>query len=138
MARHTLSAETLSDLRRQLAPLALRSAERRQRIQAAAAFYGVSEPTLYRLLRQRQHPRALGRADRGQPRVLPKAELERYLDRIGNCILCDPLVERELKFSGRPQSHALCNAVFHEGVSPSLLVQECKHIPQVSDWSSKT
>lgn len=77
MARHTLSPDTLSDLRRQLAPLPPRSAERRHRIQAAAAFYGISEPTLYRLLRQRQHPRALGRADRGIPRVLPKAELER-------------------------------------------------------------
>ena len=82
MARHTLSPDTLSELRRQLAPLPSRSAERRQRIQAAAAFYGVSEPTLYRLLRQRQHPRALGRADRGIPRVLPKAELERYLELI--------------------------------------------------------
>ena len=82
MPRHPLSPDTLSDLRRQLAPLPPRSAERRQRLQAAAAFYGVSEPTLYRLLRQRQHPRALGRADRGIPRVLPKAELERYLELI--------------------------------------------------------
>ena len=82
MAQHTLSPDTLSDLRRQLAPLPPRSAARRQRIQAAAAFYGVSEPTLYRLLRQRSHPRALGRADRGIPRVLPKAELERYLELI--------------------------------------------------------
>ena len=82
MARHTLSPDTLSDLRRQLAPLPPRSAERRHRIQAAAAFYGISEPTLYRLLRQRPHPRALGRADRGIPRVLPKAELERYLELI--------------------------------------------------------
>jgi hypothetical protein len=46
MARHTLSPDTLSDLRRQRAPLPPRSAERRPRIQAAAAFYGVSEPTL--------------------------------------------------------------------------------------------
>src|SRR5215468_10020029 len=82
MARHALSPDTLSELRRQLAPLPPRSAERRRRIQAAAAFYGVSEPTLYRLLRQRQHPRSLGRADRGVPRVLPKADLERYLERI--------------------------------------------------------
>src|SRR5919108_4441152 len=82
MPRHPLSPDTLSELRRQLAPLPPRSAERRQRLQAAAAFYGVSEPTLYRLLRQRQHPRALGRADRGIPRVLPKAELERYLELI--------------------------------------------------------
>jgi len=37
MARHTLSPDTLSELRRQLAPLLPRSAERRQRLQAAAA-----------------------------------------------------------------------------------------------------
>src|SRR5215471_16776266 len=82
MARHTLSPDTLSDLRRQLAPLPPRSAERRQRIQAAAAFYGVSEPTLYRLLRQRRHPQALGRADRGNPPVLPKAGLGSLLEPI--------------------------------------------------------
>jgi len=82
VARHPLSPDTLSALRRQLAPLPPRSAERRQRIQAAATFYGVSEPTLYRLLRQRQSPRALGRADRGIPRVLPTAALERSLERI--------------------------------------------------------
>jgi len=82
MSRHTLSSEALSDLRRQLDPLPPRSAERRHRIQAAAAFYGVSEPTLYRLLRQRRHPRSLGRADRGVPRVLPKAALARDLELI--------------------------------------------------------
>src|SRR5499426_3743394 len=82
MSQHTIASEALSDLRRQLEPLPPRSAERRHRIQAAAAFYGVSEPTLYRLLRQRKHPRALGRADRGVPRVLPKAELEQCLELI--------------------------------------------------------
>jgi transposase len=80
MLRHAISPEALSDLRRQLEPLPPRSAERRRRIQEAAAFYGVSEPTLYRLLRQRRQPRSLGRADRGAPRVLPQAELERYLE----------------------------------------------------------
>ena len=80
MSRHAISPEALSDLRRQLDPLPPRSVERRHRIREAAAFYGVSEPTLYRLLRQRRQPRSLGRADRGAPRVLPKAELERYLE----------------------------------------------------------
>jgi len=42
----------------------------------------VSEPTLYRLLRQRSQLRVLGRSDRGVPRVLPPAELERYLELI--------------------------------------------------------
>ncbi len=72
MPRHPLSPDTLSELRRQLAPLPPRSAERRQRIQAAAAFYGVSEPTLYRLLRQRQHPRALGVPTGASPGSYPK------------------------------------------------------------------
>jgi hypothetical protein len=82
MARHTMAPDTLSEIRRQLALLSPRSAERRHRIHAAAAFYGISEPTLYRLLRQRQPPRALGRVDRGTPRVLPKAALERSLELI--------------------------------------------------------
>src|SRR6266481_2526933 len=82
MSRHAISPAALSDLRRQLETLPPRSAERRHRIQEAAAFYGVSEPTLYRLLRQRRQPRSLGRADRGAPRVLPKADLERYLELI--------------------------------------------------------
>jgi hypothetical protein len=63
--------------------------------------------------------------------------LEEYVHRIGFFILCDPLVERGQWSSGRPQSYTLCNSVLHEGVSPSLLVQECKHIPQAGDWSSR-
>src|SRR5262245_46579426 len=82
MLRKAIALEALLDLRRQLGTLPPRSAERRRLIQEAAVFYGVSEPTLYRLLRQRRHPRSLGRADRGSPRVLPKAELERYLELI--------------------------------------------------------
>src|SRR5919197_90056 len=82
MSRKAISPEALLDLRRQLGPLPPRSAERRRLIQETAAFYGVSEPTLYRLLRQRRYPRSLGRADRGSPRVLPKAELERSLELI--------------------------------------------------------
>src|SRR6266705_3971658 len=88
MSRHAISPEALSDLRRQLEPLPPRSAERRHRIQEAAAFYGISEPTLYRLLRQRRQPRSLGRADRGAPRVLPTAELERYLEVIAALKVC--------------------------------------------------
>jgi Helix-turn-helix domain len=82
MSRKAIAPEALLDLRRQLGTLPPRSAERRRLIQETAAFYGVSEPTLYRLLRQRRHPRALGRADRGSPRVVPKADLERYLELI--------------------------------------------------------
>ena len=82
MARKAISAEALTDLRRQLGALPTRSSQRRRLIQEASTFYDVSEPTLYRLLRQRRQPRSIGRSDRGSPRVLPKAELERYLELI--------------------------------------------------------
>ena len=82
MSRTALSAEALVDLRRQLGALPTRSSERRRLVQEASTLYGVSEPTLYRLLRQRRHPRTIGRSDRGLPRVLPKTELERYLELI--------------------------------------------------------
>ena len=98
MSRHTISPEALMDLRRQLDTLPPRSAERRHRIPEAAAFYGISEPTRYRLLRQRRHPRSLGRADRDAPRVLPKAELERYLELIA------ALKVRTANGKGRPLS----------------------------------
>jgi hypothetical protein len=82
MPRKAISPEALLDLQRQLGVLPPRSSQRRHLVQAASTFYGVSVPTLYRLLRQRRHPRAVGRADRGVPRVLPQAELERYLELI--------------------------------------------------------
>jgi hypothetical protein len=82
MPRKVISPEALLDLQRQLGALPPRSAQRRCLIQEASTVYGVSEPTLYRLLRQRRQPRLMGRSDRGVPRVLPKAELERYLELI--------------------------------------------------------
>jgi len=51
-------------------------------MQETAALYGVSEQTLYRAVQQHGKPRAVNRSDRGQPRVLPKTELERYLELI--------------------------------------------------------
>lgn len=82
MSRKTIPSEALIDLQRQLGALPPRSPQRRNLIQAASTLYGVSVPTLYRLLRQRRQPRTVGRADQGLPRVLPKAELERYLELI--------------------------------------------------------
>jgi hypothetical protein len=65
-----------------LGTLPPRSPERRRIIQAAAALYGVSEPTLYRQLHQHRQPHTVGRSDRGVPRVLPTSALERYLELI--------------------------------------------------------
>jgi hypothetical protein len=51
-------------------------------MQATAELYGISEQTLYRILQRQTTPHALRRADFGVPRVLPKAELERYIELI--------------------------------------------------------
>jgi hypothetical protein len=51
-------------------------------MQETAALYGVSESSLYRALRQRARPRALNRVDRGVPRVLPRAQMERYCETV--------------------------------------------------------
>lgn len=82
MARKAIPAEALVDLRRRLSPLPPRAPERRRLMQETAALYGVSEQTLYRAVQQHGKPRAVNRSDRGQPRVLPKTELERYLELI--------------------------------------------------------
>src|SRR5919109_2644722 len=82
MPRKAIPAEALVDLRQRLNALPPRSPERRVVMQATATLYGVSEPTLYRMLHQHARPRALQHTDQGVPRVLPKAELERYCELI--------------------------------------------------------
>jgi len=80
MPAKPIAVEALVDLRRRLDTLPARSSERRRMVQDTAALYGVSEYTLYRALRASGRPRALQRVDRGQPRVLPKSQLERYCE----------------------------------------------------------
>jgi hypothetical protein len=82
MARKAIPAEALVDLRRRLNSLSPRSPERRRIMKETATLYGVSRATLYRAIQQHGKPRAVSRADRGQPRLLPKAEFERYLELI--------------------------------------------------------
>jgi hypothetical protein len=65
-----------------------------------AQLYGVSEDTLYRILRDRLRPRAVHRADRGQPRVMARAQLERY------CELIAALKLRTSNMKGRHLSTA--------------------------------
>ena len=49
----------------------------------------------------------------------------RQLTKVAEELKCDPLVERELWFPGRPRGKdEPRNSVFHEGASPSLQVQE--------------
>jgi len=70
-------------LQHRLEALPLRSPQRRQIMQETAAFFGVSEQTVYRSL-ARQGPSRVGpkRSDRGTSRVLSQADLDRYLDLI--------------------------------------------------------
>src|SRR5262245_44833631 len=71
------------DLRRRLATLPPRSPERRRLMHETARLYGISEQTLYRVLRQQGKPRAVTRRmDRGVPRVLPAGDLTHYLELI--------------------------------------------------------
>jgi hypothetical protein len=81
VSHHAIPAEALMDLRRRLAMLPPRSPERRRLMYDTARLYGVSEQTLYRVLSPQGKPHTVAhRRDRGVPRVLPKGELERYLE----------------------------------------------------------
>ena len=49
----------------------------------------------------------------------------RQVIKVAQELKCDPLVERELWFPGRPRGKdEPRNSAFHEGASPSLQVQE--------------
>ncbi len=80
MVRNIIPSEALVELVRCLGKLPNRSRSRRILIQETAQLYGVSEDTIYRALRSRTKPRATRRSDYGQPRVMPKAELEGYCE----------------------------------------------------------
>lgn len=74
--------EALINLRHRLETLPARHPDRKGVIANTAALYGVSRATLYRGLRRQLHPRPLHRSDRGKPKVIPTAELERYCETI--------------------------------------------------------
>ena len=80
MKRKAIASEALGALRRRWHALPPKSAERRHVMRETAALYGVSEATLYRALREQVRPRALHRLDKGKPRVVPAAEMERYCE----------------------------------------------------------
>jgi hypothetical protein len=75
-----VAAEVLIDLRRRLDRFSPRDPERGRLIAATAELHGVSRATLYRQLRENHRPRTVHRADRGQPRAMPMATLERYCE----------------------------------------------------------
>ena len=81
-SRKVIPVDSLVQLRQRLDRLPSKSPERAAQIAAVAQLYGVSSTTVYRTLRTFLKPRAAHRADRGTPRVLPRAELERYCELI--------------------------------------------------------
>src|SRR5215831_1940686 len=109
MARKGIPAEALLNLRKRLGTLPPRSSERRQIMQETAALYGVAEVTLYRMLREHARPRSLRRADYGLPRVMPKAQMERY---------CEVIAAIKLRTSNK-QGHYLSTDGAHRGLGPS-------------------
>jgi len=80
--RKQLPVDSLLQLRQRIDMLPKKSAERAAQIAAFGSLYGVSTDTVYRALHAIRQPHAAHRADQGQPRVQPKAELERYCELI--------------------------------------------------------
>ncbi len=72
--------EALATLRRRLAVLPPRHPERVAMMTSTAHLYAVSRATLYRLLRGERRSRDAHRADRGRPRSMPAAEIERWCE----------------------------------------------------------
>ncbi len=77
-----IPVDSLLQLRQRLDRLPPKSPERASQIAAVAHLYGVSSTTVYRALHAFAKPHAAQRADRGKPRILPAAELERYCELI--------------------------------------------------------
>lgn len=75
-----IPVDSLLQLRQRLDRLPPKSPERTAQINAVAQLYGVSATTVYRALQTFRKPHAAHRTDRGKPRVLPPAELERYCE----------------------------------------------------------
>jgi hypothetical protein len=75
-----LPAEAVLILRRRLEQLAPRDPERARLVASVAELYGVTRSTLYRALQGQSRPRAAQRVDKGVPRAVPMATLERYCE----------------------------------------------------------
>ncbi len=78
--RKRIPADALLQLRQRLDRLPRKSQERAVQVLAMADLYGLSTTSVYRALKDFLKPRATHRVDHGKPRVLPKAELERYCE----------------------------------------------------------
>lgn len=78
--RSVIPADSLLQLRQRLARLPPKSPERASQIAAVSALYGLSTTSVYRALNDLLKPRSVHRRDHGQPRVLPRKDMERYCE----------------------------------------------------------
>lgn len=75
-----IPGEALVQLRHRLDTLPPRHPDRAKILRSARELYGVSRATLYRALQQSLRPKVVRRADRGKPRKIPVAIMERYCE----------------------------------------------------------
>ena len=103
-----IPAEALLDLRRRIDELSPRHRGRRVLVEGTAELFGVSRATVYRALAGQLRPRGQRRADRGEPRKIPRTELERY------CELVAALKLRTSNLKGRRLSTSRCISLLEE------------------------
>jgi hypothetical protein len=72
--------EAVIELKKRLETLPSRCTQRRILIQQTASLYGISEQTMYRILKEHSGVKSSRRADCGIPRITSKASLERYCE----------------------------------------------------------
>ncbi len=108
VGRTRIPHEALLSLRRRLEMLPARHPDRKELVKNAATLYGVSRATLYRGLRMQLRLKPLHRCDRGKPKVLPLAEMERY------CEIIAALKLRAMNGKGRHLSTARAIAILEE------------------------
>ncbi|HAI29781.1 MAG TPA: IS481 family transposase [Thalassospira sp.] len=75
-----MPAEALLALRTRLSSLPARDPGRASAVARTAELYGLSISSVYRQLRDLQRPKGLQRSDRGVPRAISQAEMERYCE----------------------------------------------------------
>lgn len=111
--------EAIATLRRRLTALPSRHPERQVLLASTAGLYNVSRATLYRLLRGDRRPKDAHRADRGQPRVMAAAELERW------CEIVAAMKVRTTNKKGRCLSNArILELLVEHGVETSEGLQK--------------
>lgn len=78
--RKHIPVDALLQLRQRLDRLPRKSTERAAQIAAMSNLYGLSPTSIYRALNDLLKPHAAHRIDHGQPRVMPKSDLEKYCE----------------------------------------------------------